>query len=271
MKSIAGKTVLLTGASGGIGTFITRALVKEHATVVAVSRSEDKLQQICNEINTLGGRCISITFDISKVEELPILVNQVNQLAGHIDVVINNAAIEKYRPFQNYTLDDIQSILTTNLISGMELTRLILPSMIARNSGHIVNIASGSGKKGAPYNSIYSASKAGLIMWTDAMRQELAETKIGVSVVCPGYTAAGMFFAFGQPAPKLARVSQPTEVAGAVIKAIKQNQPEVMLDGPLTRLLFSNIQLFPEFGDKIFRWIGVNRLNKTCAENQMRG
>lgn len=271
MTSIAGKTVLLTGASGGIGTFIARALAKEQATIIAVSRSESKLQQICSEIGTLGGRCINIPFDISQVEKLPALVNQVNQLAGQIDIVINNAAIEKYRHFQNYTLEDIQSILTTNLISGMELTRLILPSMIARNSGHIVNIASGSGKKGAPYNSIYSASKAGLIMWTDAVRQELAETKVGVSVVCPGYTAAGMFFAFGQPAPKLARVSQPTEVAAAVIKAIKQNQPEVLLDGPLTRLLFSNIQLFPEFGDKIFRWIGVNKLNKTCAENQMHG
>ncbi len=271
MTLIAGKTVLLTGASGGIGTFIARALAKENATVIAVSRSEDKLQQICNEINTLGGRGISITFDLSQVEKLPELVDKDNQLAGQIDIVINNAAIEKYRPFQNYTLTDIQSILTTNLISGMELTRLTLPSMIARNSGHVVNIASGSGKKGAPYNSIYSASKAGLIMWTDAVRQELAETQVGVSVICPGYTAAGMFFAFGQPAPKLARVSQPTEVATAVIKAIKQNQPEVMLDGPLTRLLFSNIQLFPEFGDKIFRWIGVNKLNKTCAENQMHG
>jgi short-subunit dehydrogenase len=271
MTSIAGKTVLLTGASRGIGTFIARALAKEQATVIAVSRSEDKLQKICNEIATLGGRCITVPFDISQVENLPELVKKVNQLAAQIDIVINNAAIEKYRPFQNYTLQDIQSILTTNLISGMELTRLILPSMIARNSGHVVNIASGSGKKGAPYNSIYSASKAGLIMWTDAVRQELAETKVGVSVVCPGYTAAGMFFAFGQPAPKLARVSQPTEVAAAVIKAIKQNQPEVLLDGPLTRLLFSNIQLFPKFGDKIFRWIGVNKLNKTCAENQMHG
>ena len=271
MTSIAGKTVLLTGASRGIGTFIARALAKEQATVIAVSRSEDKLQEICNEIATLGGRCITVPFDISQVEKLPELVKKANQLAAQIDIVINNAAIEKYRPFQNYTLQDIQSILTTNLISGMELTRLILPSMIARNSGHIVNIASGSGKKGAPYNSIYSASKAGLIMWTDAVRQELAETKVGVSVVCPGYTAAGMFFAFGQPAPKLARVSQPTEVAAAVIKAIKQNQAEVLLDGPLTRLLFSNIQLFPEFGDKVFRWIGVNKLNKTCAENQMHG
>ncbi|HIK06995.1 MAG TPA: SDR family NAD(P)-dependent oxidoreductase [Trichormus sp. M33_DOE_039] len=266
MKSIAGKTVLLTGASGGIGVFMARALAKEQATVILVSRSEDKLNDICAEVNALGGKGISIPFDLSKLDELPSLVDKIHQITGHIDIVINNAAVEKYRCFQDYTLEDIQSILVTNLISGMELTRLILPGMIARNSGHIVNIASGSGKKGAPYNSIYSASKAGLIMWTDAVRQELADSQVNISVVCPGYTAAGMFFAFGLPAPKLAKVSQPQDVAIAVIKAIKQNQPEVMLDGVLTRLLFSNVQLFPEFGDHIFRWIGIRELNKNRSE-----
>jgi short-subunit dehydrogenase len=270
MKSIAGKTVLLTGASGGIGVFIARALAKEKATVIGIARSQEKLDQIRAEVEFAGGKSITIPFDISRVEELPSLLQQVNEVAGPIDILINNAAIEKYRPFQNYSFKDIQSILVTNLMAGIELTRLILPSMLERNSGHIVNIASGSGKKGAPYNSIYSASKAGLIMWTDAVRQELTSTNVGITVVCPGYTKAGMFLKFGLPAPKLARVSEPKAVAIAVVEAIKQNKAEVMLDGVLTRLLFSNIQLFPEFGDAIYRWIGLTNLNLTCAENQMR-
>ncbi|MDF5726294.1 MAG: SDR family NAD(P)-dependent oxidoreductase [Rhizonema sp. PD37] len=269
MKNIAGKTVLLTGASGGIGVFIARTFAKEQATVVCVSRSQKNLDSLCAEIEATGGKGISLPFDISKVEELSTLVQQINQLVGPIDILINNAAIEKYRPFQNYSLEDIQSILTTNLIAGMELTRLILPSMLDRDSGHIVNISSGSGKKGAPYNSIYSASKASMIMWTDAMRQELANTNVGVSVICPGYTKAGMFLKFGLPSPKLARVSEPTDVAIAVLQAIQQNQGEVVLDGFLTRLLFSNIQLFPEFGDRIYRMIGLTQINKTCAENKM--
>jgi short-subunit dehydrogenase len=270
MTTITGKTVLLTGASGGIGVFIARALARENATVVSVSRSKEKLDQISGEVEVVGGRGISIPFDISKVEELPVLVQQVHQVAGPIDIVINNAAIEKYRPFQEYSLQDIQSILTTNLVAAMELTRLLLPSMISRNSGHIVNIASGSGKKGAPYNSIYSATKAGLIMWTDSIRQELASTNVGVSVVCPGYTQAGMFVKFGLPAPSLARVSPPTDVAIAVVNAIKQNQGEVMLDGFLTRLLFSVVQLSPKVGDDIYRWIGLTKLNQSCAANQIR-
>lgn len=270
METIAGKTVVLTGASGGIGVFIARALAREQATVVGVSRSKESLEQICAEVEVAGGRGISIPFDISKLEDLPVLVQRIHELAGPIDILINNAAIEKYRPFQNYTLEDIQSILTTNLLAPMELSRLILSSMVNRNSGHIVNISSGSGKKGAPYNSIYSASKAGMIMWTDAMRQELANSNVGVSVVCPGYTLAGMFLKFGLSAPSLARVHRPTDVAIAVINAIKKNQGEVILDGVLTKLLFSEIQLFPKLGDAVYRWIGLTKLNQTCAENQMR-
>lgn len=105
-------------------------------------------------------------------------------------------------------------------------------------------------------------------MWTDAIRQELANTNVGVSVVCPGYTKAGMFLKFGKPDPKLARVSEPTEVAFAMLKAIKQNQAEVILDRILTKILFSNIQLLPQFGYAIFRCIGVTQINQACAENQ---
>jgi len=80
--------------------------------------------------------------------------------------LINNAAIEKYRSFQDYSLEDIQAILATNLVAGMELTRLLLPTMLCQGSGHIVNIGSLAAKKGHPYDSIYSASKAGLLMWS---------------------------------------------------------------------------------------------------------
>ncbi|BAZ12429.1 short-chain dehydrogenase/reductase SDR [Calothrix sp. NIES-4071] len=271
MTHIAGKNVLLTGASGGIGEYIARALAKQKANVICVARSQAALEKLVTEIEQAGGKAISIPFDISKVEELPSLVEQVTQTIGSVDIVINNAAIEKYRPFQDYSLDDIRSTLTTNLISGMELTRLLLPDMIGKGSGHVVNIASGSGKKGAPYNSVYSASKAGLIMWTDALRQELASSNVGVTVVCPGYTQAGMFLAFGLSAPKMARVSQPSDVANAILRAIEKNHGEVMLDGFLTKLLFSYIQLVPDFGDRLYRWIGLTKLNQTRAFNQMSG
>ncbi|MBW4563651.1 MAG: SDR family NAD(P)-dependent oxidoreductase [Mojavia pulchra JT2-VF2] len=269
MKTITGKTVVLTGASGGIGEFIARALAKEQATVVGVSRSQEGLDRICAEVEAAGGRGISIRFDVSKLEELPTLVQQIHQLVGSIDILINNAAIEKYRPFQDYTLEDTQSILTTNLLAPIELTRLVLPTMLDRNSGHIVNIASLAGKKGAPYNSIYSASKAGLIMWSDAIQQELAGTNVGVSVVCPGYTDAGMFHVLDIKPPSAAHVAQPTEVADAVLQSIKQNQKEVILDGVASKILFAISQLSPQFGDAVFRQVGVVDVNQNCAQRQM--
>jgi short-subunit dehydrogenase len=269
MKTIAGKTVVLTGASGGIGVFIARALAKEQATVVAVSRSPEGLDRICKEVEAEGGKGISIPFDISKLEELTVLVQQIHKLAGPIDILINNAAIEKFRPFQNYTLKEIQSILKTNLHAPMELTRLVLPSMLERNSGHIVNVASLAGKKGAPYNSIYSASKAGLMMWSDAIQQELAGTNVGVSVVCPGPTAAGMYLALGISPDNASSVTQPTDVASTVLQSIKQNHKEVILDGVATKIFFTITQLFPKLGDMILHRLGAVDQNRSFAEKQM--
>ena len=274
MKTIAGKTVLLTGASRGIGVVIARALAIEQVTIVGVSRSKSGLDKFCAEVEAVGGKGLVVPFDISNVEELPNLVQQVNQLAGPVDILINNAAIEKYRAFQDYSLDELQSVLATNLFAAMELTRLVLPSMVRRGSGHIVNIASLAGKKGVPYNSVYSASKAGLIVWTDAMRQELANTNVECSVLCPGYVSqAGMTFDTRVPAPSLGGISTPSNVAIAVLKAIKQNKAEVIVNqspvtASLTRLLFAIEQLFPGFGNIVYRRLGVAKLNYRRVKNQ---
>lgn len=106
-------------------------------------------------------------------------------------------------------------------------------------------------------------------MWSDAIRQELANTNVGVSVVCPGSTAAGMFLELGISPSSTARVAEPTEVANAVLQSIKKNQEEVILDGLASRVLFAITQLSPQFGDTFFKRIGVVKLNQSCAEKQM--
>lgn len=274
MSIITGQTVLLTGASRGIGVFIARALAKEKATIVGVSRSQEALDQVSAEVKALGGRWLGIRYDLSKLEDLPNLVRQINQVAGPIDILINNAGIEIYRQFQDYSTAQLQLILTINLLSAMELSRLVLPTMFAHSRGHIVNIASLAGKKGNPYNSVYSASKAGLLMWTDALRQELASTGVGISAICPGYVSGeGMIADTGVPIPKLAGASTPDDVAKAVIQAIKQNQAEVIVNqDPITatisKLLMGLWQIFPQFGDTVYQWMGVGKLNQLRIENQ---
>lgn len=275
MTTIAGKTVVLTGASRGIGVFIAHALAKKQATVIGVSRSQQALDNLCAEINAMGGRGIGIPFDISNVEELPVLRQQIERVAPSVDILINNAGIEIYRAFQDYSLADIQSVLSINLLAAMELTRAFLPSMLRQGNGHIVNIASLASKKGNPYNSVYSASKAGLLMWTDALRQELAGTGVGISAVCPGYVSGqGMIADTGVPIPSLAGSSTPSDVAIAVVRAIKQNQAEVIVNqdpitAGMTRLLIALWQIFPRFGDTVYQWLGVAKLNQIRAENQM--
>lgn len=275
MTTIAGKTVLLTGASGGLGLFIARALAREQATIIGVSRSQQGLDKVGAEVKASGGEWIALPFDISKVEELPVLVKQINQITGSVDILINNAGIEIYRAFQDYSTAEIQSVLITNLLAAMELSRLVLPTMLDRKSGHIVNIASLAAKKGHPYDSIYSASKAGLLMWSDAVRQELAGTGVGISVICPGYVSQqGMLVDTDVPAPSLSGTSTPARVAIAVSEAIKQNQAEVIVNKDfmtegLTKLLLVFYQVFPRFGDAIYRWIGVVKLNQMRVTNQI--
>ena len=267
MNSISGKTILLTGASGGIGKAIARQLAQQQTTIIAVSRSLSTLDLVCHEIESLGSKAIAIPFDLTNVKELPALVEQVNQ-AGSVDILINNAAVEKFSAFADYSLADLQSMLTTNLLAVMELSRLILADMQAQNSGHLVNIASLAGKKGTPYNSVYSATKAGLIMWSDALRQELHDTGVNVSVVAPGYVDAGMFTKLGMDKPEFANPCPPEAVAEAVLKAIAQNKAEITVNsGIATLLLFAIGQFAPQFVDAVYRRIGLTELNKSLVVN----
>lgn len=268
MTSIAGKTVVLTGASRGIGAFIARELAKKQATVIGISRSQEKLDQLCAEIHVMGGKAIVIPFDISNVEKLPILLKKIEQFTGSVDILINNAGVEIYKAFPDYSLADIQSVLSINLLAAIELTRLVLPNMLHQGSGHIVNIASLAAKKGHPYDSIYSASKAGLLMWANAIRQELTNTGVNISTICPGYISDyGLLADTGVPAPALAGISKSEDVAKAVVKAIENNQAEVIVNGNIimqtfTKLLLATEQIFPRLGDVVNQGLGVNKLNK---------
>jgi len=275
MKTITGKTALVTGASRGVGELICYALAKKQATVVGVARSKEGLDKVYSNIEALGGCGFGIPFDIGNTQSLSDLVQRVEQVAGSVDILINNAAIEKYQPFQNYSSQDLQRILSTNLMAAMELTRLLLPQMIQKGSGHVVNIASLAGKKGSPYNSVYSASKAGLLMWTDSLRQELLGTGVGISVLCPGYISqCGMSVDTGVPIPKLAGTSTPDDLAVAVINAIERNKAELIVNDnfiseALTKLLFAIGEFSPQSLDTVYQWLGVTRLNQKRVEHQL--
>jgi len=263
-----GKTALITGASRGIGIHIVQALSKRGLNIAGVARSADDLKQTRALLQQRGSNFHPFPFDLRETEKLPELVSAIRDQLGSIDFLINNAGQEQYRSYAHVEAEELQSILRTNLLAPMELTRLILPEMIQQGWGHVVNIASLAGKKGVPYNSIYSASKGGLILWSDGLRQELAGTPIHVSVICPGYIAeTGMFYNSGRKPPPLLGTSQPQKVAEAVIRALETGSTELIVNsGPIRPLLALN-QLFPKLGDWVMKKFGVVALNRERAES----
>lgn len=268
MTTLTQKKVLITGASRGIGRVTAQIIAKENAIVVGVARSQSGLDALCRTIKEHGGMAYGIVWDLSDINSLSELIRRIESEIGAIDILINNAGIEIYRAFQDYSTADLQAVLSVNLLAAMELTRLILPGMIHQGTGHIVNIASAAAKKGHPFDSAYSASKAGLLMWGDALRQELVGTHVYVSAICPGYVEqCGMLVDTGIPAPKLAGTSTPDAVAAAVVRAIQHNQAEVLLNKDAiatnaSKILFTLCQLFPRWGDAVYRLIGVPSLNR---------
>lgn len=275
MTTLSTKTVLLTGASRGIGRVIARAAASEEATLVCVARSQSGLDDVTQEIRAAGGVAVGIAWDLSKVSSLMALVERVEAQVGPVDILINNAGVEIYRAFQDYQTSELQTVLTVNLLAAMELTRLVLPGMIERQSGHIVNIASNAAKKGHPFDSAYSASKAGLLMWADAIRQELTGSGVEVSSICPGYVdQCGMMADTGIPAPKLAGSATPEAVATAVVRAIQQNQAEVAVNkntmsADIGKLLFALCQFFPRWGDRVYQKIGIPQFNQLRIQQQL--
>lgn len=270
MDNLDGKVALVTGNSRGIGPYISGSLAREGVTIVGAARSAAELEKTEEDIRTEGGRCYSLPFDLTQLNDLPDLVRQASSLAGEIDILVNNAALEAYRHYVNNSREHVSSILTVNLRVPMELSRLLLPTMLERG-GHIVNVASLAGKKGVIFNSIYSASKSGLITWTDAMVQELKGTGVGISVILPGYIReVGMFASSHLKSPRFLGTSTPQEVADAVVRAIKEEKSEIIVNpGPMRPLLALG-QLAPSLANKIVQWLGIVEMNRERVKMQER-
>ena len=262
-----GKVAIVTGASRGIGRVIAQSLAQKGSKIIAIARSMDNLSKTCQLIEDKGGQATPIMADMIQSENFDQLIERATSIYGRLDILVNNAGVEQYNYFKKYSSDDIDNCLKVNLHAPILLSKSILPQLLEQGSGHIINIASLAGKKGVSYNSIYSASKSGLIMWTDAMRQELSQTEVNISVICPGFIReSGMFHDSGQSAPKLLGSSLPQDVADGVIKCIRNNSAEVIVNpGPMKPLLALN-QISPRLGDWVVKLFGVPEMNRKRIE-----
>ncbi|MGH2784287.1 MAG: SDR family NAD(P)-dependent oxidoreductase [Actinomycetota bacterium] len=251
MKPLKDKVVLITGASRGLGVDMARAFAREGAKLALAARSGGGLERIRDELTAKGVTAIAAPADVGDYESLQALVKEVEAQLGGIDVLVNNAGIEDVFDFEAMTPERIEEIMHVNVVGLMWLTRLALPSMIARGSGHVSNIASIAGLTPVPHNAVYSASKHAIVGFSRSLRWELAEHGIEVSVVCPGFVDGGMFAEWGRPAPKASPAVSPEKVAEGVVRAVLDNKGEVVITRGLARIADVTFAMLPEFAGKM--------------------
>ena len=187
MADTSGRNVVLTGAAGGMGRAITKALLDSGRRVVLVDRDLESLRQFATE---MGDNTFPLQLDITDNQAVDRLPDLIPDAFKPVDVLINNAGhdIGGRTRFDIGAADDWSAIIQTNLIGLMRVTRSLLPGMVKRNTGHVVNISSINAVRIVPDMAAYSTSKAGVHMFTETLRGELAETAIRVTEMQPGLT-----------------------------------------------------------------------------------
>lgn len=180
------KNALVTGGGRGIGRAIALKLAEEGTSVAIVSRTQRDLEEVADKVHSMSGQALKIVCDLSDEKNILSMVDKVIGTFGRIDILVNNAGAFLERSVMDTQIEEWDQILKLNLRSVFICTKGVLKYMIDQRSGKIVNIASGSGLRGLPSASAYSASKAGVIAFTESLSEEVRNLNINVNAVCPG-------------------------------------------------------------------------------------
>jgi short-subunit dehydrogenase len=255
-----GTTVLLTGATGGIGHAIARTLHAKGAALVLTGRRTEVLEPLAGE---LGARTVAA--DLA----LPAAVDRLLDEAGPVDVLVANAAL----PASGFVLelepDDIGRAMQVNLLAPMAMARALGPAMVERGRGHLAFVSSLAGMAASPGSAIYNASKFGLRGFALGLRGDLAGTGVGVSVIAPGFLReAGMVADTGVTLPRGVRTSSPQEVADGVVRAIEGDKGEVIVAPFELRVGAAIGAALPGLSALVQRRIGSDTITREMARAQ---
>ncbi|MBI3228106.1 MAG: SDR family NAD(P)-dependent oxidoreductase [Mycolicibacterium cosmeticum] len=247
---VKGKTVLLSGAGGGIGRALARELKHEGAELILTGRSTEALAELSAELDAT-----MIAADLSRPDEVQRLVAR----SGSVDVLIANAAVHAGGRLGDVAVRDIDEAIAVNLRAPIVMAHGIVPLMVAQRHGHIVFIGSAGSRVTAANSPVYNATKFGLRGFALALRQDLHRLGIGVSIVEPVFVReAGMFVDSGVAVPRGMRTNSPHEVARAVVRTIKRNKAETIVAPADMRLALALGAMVPELSARAGRLFGVN-------------
>ncbi|HEY6197403.1 MAG TPA: SDR family oxidoreductase [Candidatus Binatia bacterium] len=225
------RVALVTGASSGIGRQLALDFAARGATVVASSRSLERLADTATELRRLGGPSEVVECDVSDPAAVRRMVSRALAEFGRVDILVNNAGFGSYEPLAETPIETIEAMLRTNYLGTVYCTKEVLPSMIARRSGTIVNISSISGIMGTPEIASYCATKFAQIGFSESLYHELKPHGVHVAVVCPGPVRTNFRRAFDERAPEPPEfmVLDSADVSRAVIRAIEKKKFRTVL------------------------------------------
>jgi NAD(P)-dependent dehydrogenase (short-subunit alcohol dehydrogenase family) len=264
---INGRTVLLTGAAGGIGGHIADVLVRRGARLVVSDVDEAGLER-------LPAAAARLAADLRDLDAADALIARCEEAAGPVDVLVNNAGLEYTGAYENQTREEIEDLVRVNLLAPMALIRAALPGMLARRSGHVVNLTSIAGKGPAPFLATYGSTKAGLIGLTRSLRVEHRGSGVGFSAISPGFVERdGMYARMASPdlkAPFTLGTVAPEKVAVAVARAIEGDLPERLVATRPMRPLFALNELSARAGEWAIVGAGARRFLRRVGERRGR-
>lgn len=254
---ISGATALITGATGGIGQAIARALHERGAKLILTGRRTDVLEPLAQE---LSARTIAV--DLVDPAEVDRLASE----AGAVDILIANAALPATGTLETFTMQEIDRALAVNLRAPIALAHAFTPGMLARRSGHLLFMSSLSGKAATPHSLMYNATKFGLRGFALGLRADLREQGVGVSVVMPGFISdAGMFAASGAELPTGVGTRTPEDVARASVRVIERNRAEAEVAPLSMRLGTAFASLAPDAAATVSRRLGSEKIAADMA------
>jgi short-subunit dehydrogenase len=261
---ISGSTVLLTGATGGLGQAIARALHARGARLVLTGRRADVLEALAAQ---LDARALDV--DLADAPALTRLARD----AGEVDILVANAGLPASGLLDTFTVEQIDRALDVNLRAPIVLARELAPAMVDRGRGHLVFMGSLQSKAPTPGAALYNATKYGLRGFASALRGDLRATGVGVSAIFPGFIRdAGLFADTGASLPPGVGTRSPEDVARALIGAVERNRGEVDVAPLALRAGTIIAGLAPELGASVQRRLGSERITRevTAAQREKR-